>query len=251
MHEVVSPDSPSPSLTQENEAIPDHYFEVNVIKGKTGAMKGKTRETVSLLIGNHIFRKKNTLKDGTIRFSCNGCEKLKPAKYLSAFASINENGNYELQEWPHSEDHRCWVDGTEALVRQARQEMFKKVDQDPSRSINKIYEEVRVSFTGNLDEDEKLLFLQKFPPLRNIAPHLYARRRDHIPADPKTQEEFDVYLEMFNYEEGKGVCIGDIKLSDGRRVLLFSSDTHLKILARAGQILQDATFKITPSCNIY
>ena len=39
-HEVVSPDSPSPSLTQENEAIPDHYFEVNVIKGKTGAMKG-------------------------------------------------------------------------------------------------------------------------------------------------------------------------------------------------------------------
>ena len=72
-HEVVSPeDSPSPSLTQENEAIPDHYFEVNVIKGKTGAMKGKTRETVSLLIGNHIFRKKNTLKDGTIRFSCNG-----------------------------------------------------------------------------------------------------------------------------------------------------------------------------------
>ena len=83
---------------------------------------------------------------------------------MSAFASISENGNYELLEWPHSEDHRCWVDGTEALVRQARQEMFKKVDQDPSRSINKIYGEVRVSFTENLDEDEKLLFLQKFPP---------------------------------------------------------------------------------------
>ena len=148
-HEVVSPDSPS--LTQEKEAIPDHYFEVNVIKGKTGAMKGKTRETVSLLIGNHIFRKKNTLNDGTIKFSCNGCERKK--KTVSAFASINENGNYELLEWPHSEDHRCWVDGTEALVRQARQKMFKKVDQDPSRSINKIYEEVRVSFTENLDGD--------------------------------------------------------------------------------------------------
>ena len=114
-HEVLSPDSPSPSLTQENEPIPDHYFEVNVIKGKTGAMKGKTRETVSLLIGNHIFRKKNTLKDGTIKFSCNGCERKK--KTVSAFASINENGNYELLEWPHSEDHRCWVDGTEALIR--------------------------------------------------------------------------------------------------------------------------------------
>ena len=42
------------------------------------------------------------------------------------------------------------------------------------------YEEVRVSFTENLDEDEKLLFLQKFSPLRNIAPHLYARRRKFI-----------------------------------------------------------------------
>ena len=46
--------------------------------------------------------------------------------------------------------------------------------------------------------------------------------------------------------DGKGICIGDIQLSDGRRVLLFSSDAHLKILARAGQILQDATFRITP-----
>ena len=77
-------------------------------------MKGKTRETVSLIIGNHIFRKRNSLKNRTI-------------------------------------------------------------------SINKIYEEVRLSFTGNLDGDGKLLFLQKFPPLRNIAPLLYKRRRDHIP----------------------------------------------------------------------
>ena len=110
--------------------------------------------------------------------------------------------------------------------------MFRKVDEDPSQSINKIYEEVRLSFTGNLDGDEKLLFLQKFPPLRNIAPLLYRRRRDHIPANPKTQEEFNVYLEMFRYMDGKGICIGDIQLSDGRRVLLFSSDAHLKILTR-------------------
>ena len=96
-HEVVSPeDSPSPSLTQEKEAIPDHYFEVNVIKGKTGAMKGKTRETVSLLIGNHIFRKKNILKDGTIKFSCNGCERKK--KTVCAFACINKNGTSRMAQ---------------------------------------------------------------------------------------------------------------------------------------------------------
>ena len=50
-------------------------------------------------------------------------------------------------------------------------------------------------------------------------------------------------------DQGKvfSFAFGDIQLSDGRRVLLFSSDAHLKILARAGQILQDATFRITPS----
>ena len=123
----VSPEIPSPSLTSDvlqieevspvsldDETIPDHSFETKIIKGKLGAMKGKTRETVSLIIGNHIFRKRNSLKNRTI-------------------------------------------------------------------SINKIYEEVRLSFTGNLDGDGKLLFLQKFPPLRNIAPLLYKRRRDHIP----------------------------------------------------------------------
>ena len=41
----------------------------------------------------------------------NGCEKLKPFKHLYAVACINEKRNYELLEWPHSEDHHCWVDG--------------------------------------------------------------------------------------------------------------------------------------------
>ena len=37
-----------------------------------------------------------------------------------------------------------------------------------------------------------------------------------------TQEEFNDYLEMFKYMDGKGICIGDIQLFDERRVLLFS-----------------------------
>ena len=114
------------------------------------------------------------------------------------------------------------------------------------RVQNKIYEDVRSSFTQNMDSDEKLMFLEKFPPFRNVAPILYRKRREHIPSDPKTQAEFDVTLEMFKYKGEKLVCIGDIPLSGGRRVLLFSSDAHLEILARAIQILQDATFRITP-----
>ena len=99
-------------------------------------------------------------------------------------------------------------------------------------------EEVRTSFTQNLDGEEKLMFLQKFPPFRNIGSTLYRKRREHIPADPGSQADFDVTLEMFKYKGEKLVCIGDIPLSGGRRVLLFSSDAHLEILARAIQILQ-------------
>ena len=194
------------------------------------------RETVTLVIGNYIFRKRNTLKNGTVRFSCNACEKMN--KHLYAVAQIKEEGDYELLEWPHSGDHSCLAHGAESLIRQARQEMFKRVDENPSYSMNKVYEEVRTSFTQNLDEEEKLMFLQQFPPFRNVASLLYKRRREHIPSDPKTQAEFDVTLEVFKYKGEKLVCIGDIPLSGGRRVLLFSSDAHLEILARAIQILQ-------------
>ena len=86
--EEVSPVSPSHSLTPEDETIPDHSFETKIIKGKLGSMKGKTREIVSLILGNHIFRKRNSFKNGTIRFSCNGCEKLKLIKHLYAVASL-------------------------------------------------------------------------------------------------------------------------------------------------------------------
>ena len=36
-------------------------------------------------------------------------------------------------------------------------------------------------------------------------------------------------------------------MSDGRRILVFSSDESLKILARARTILGDGTFRVTPS----
>ena len=181
-HVVPEPEE-APS-SQGPEDVPDHRFQVKTTKGKSGSMKGKTREFVSLVIGNYIFRKRNTLRSGTVRFSCNGCEKLKPIKNLYAYAQINDEGKYELLEWPNCEDHGCWAAGTEDLIRQARQEMSRRVDENPSQSANKIYEDVRSSFTQNMDSDEKLMFLEKFPPFRNVAPILYRKRREHIPSDP-------------------------------------------------------------------
>ena len=53
---------------------------------------------------------------------------------------------------------------------------------------------------------------------------------------------------MFLYNGEESSCIGDVVLPDGkRRIIPFSSDAHLKILAKAQQVLVDGTFRITPS----
>ena len=52
---------------------------------------------------------------------------------------------------------------------------------------------------------------------------------------------------MFLTKKGENVVKAEQVLSDGRRVLLFTTDAHLKILARAFQILGDGTFRITPA----
>ena len=114
---------------EEEEGIPEHEFETKTTEGKFGRMKGVTREKVSLLIGNYIFRRRRTLKDGSVIFSCNGCEAQAPKTYLSAIARITEDGTYELVEWPRSKDHSCWADSHQVLVRKAKEEMLAKVEQ--------------------------------------------------------------------------------------------------------------------------
>ena len=81
--------------TLDDETIPDHSFETKIIKGKIDAMKGKTRETVSLIIGNHIFRKRNSFKN-------------KDSAVIDVRSSNLSNICMLLH---HSEDHHCWVDG--------------------------------------------------------------------------------------------------------------------------------------------
>ena len=99
-----------------------------------------------------------------------------------------------------------------------------------------------------MEDDLRMLFLEKFPKLKKIAPTLYKKRREFIPADPKTQTDLNLDLPMFLYNGEESSCIGDVVLPDGkRRIILFSSDAHLKILAKAQQVLVDGTFRITPS----
>ena len=56
------------------------------------------------------------------------------------------------------------------------------------------------------------------------------------------QGDFDRNLPNFF----EGLEIGDTTLGDGRRIVLFTSKTSLKFLARSDCIAMDGTFKITP-----
>ena len=67
-----------------------------------------------------------------------------------------------------------------------------------------------------------------------------------IPPDPKAMTDIDFSLPVFLTKNGENVVKGEQVLSDGRRVILFTTNEHLKILARAHQILGDGTFRITP-----
>ena len=57
-------------------------------------MKGVPRVKVSFVIENYIFRKRRIMKNGLVQFSCNGCEKCLPRKFLSAFARIKKKMEY-------------------------------------------------------------------------------------------------------------------------------------------------------------
>ena len=64
--------------------------------------------------------------------------------------------------------------------------------------------------------------------------HLSKRkRREVIPADPKFMTDIDLTLPVFLYQDGESVVKGEQVLSDGRRIILFTTKEHLKILARA------------------
>ena len=93
---------------------------------------------------------------------------------------------------------------------------------------------------------EKQLFLSAFPTFRAIQSTLYKKRRELLPPNPKRMTDFKLDLPLFQYSQEETVVKGDQVLDDGRRVVLFTTNDHLKHLAKSQQVLADGTFRITP-----
>ena len=58
--------------------------------------------------------------------------------------------------------------------------------------------------------------------------------------------DFKLDLPLFQYSQEETVVKGDQVLDDGRRVVLFTTNEHLKHLAKSQQVLAYGTFRITP-----
>ena len=99
--------------------------------------------------------------------------------------------------------------------------MCSMVLNDPMRSLQEIYEEVRNRCTEDMDANAKLLFLQDFPTYIDIKTILVRKRREVIPSDPKVMTDINLSLPVFLYKDGESVVKGEEVLSDGLRI--FSS----------------------------
>ena len=221
-------------------------FQITMKTVKTGPKKGNVEKKITLVIGDHFFKRSKKFADGKMVFTCNGCQK--EGVYLSAVAGMeNEDADeYYLIRAPQIQDHKCWVSGNTKVIKEAKDLMYQMVLKEPTRSLQEIYEVVRQQFTANMDSATKLLFLQDFPKYLDLKSALLYVRRQVIPPDPKLMTDIDVNLPIFLNKDGENIVKADQVLSDGRRIMMFSTNDHLKILARATQVLGDGTFRITP-----
>ena len=99
---------------------PEPVFQVTEKVVKTGPRKGKTEQKVTLVIGPYIFKRRKNLANGTILFTCNGCQNA--GVYLSAVACVSNEGGadqYKLTRTPDSDEHVCWATSDQVQVKMA------------------------------------------------------------------------------------------------------------------------------------
>jgi len=83
---------------------PEHRFNIETSTFQKGPKSGLTRTTVNLYIGPHKFTRGITRRN-FVYFKCLGCRSLKV--YLQAKAQQLSNGDFNLVQWPHFENHVC------------------------------------------------------------------------------------------------------------------------------------------------
>ena len=77
------------------------------------------------------------------------------------------------------------------LIVDCKEEIVRKIKENPERPVMQIYEEVYTRFIRRLDEQgtESDSFVQGMPSAESFERTMYRARREVIPANPSTQNE--------------------------------------------------------------
>ena len=102
------------------------------------------------------------------------------------------------------------------------------VQDDPSKPIPQIYDEIRRKSFKDLDEFGQIQLSQHFPSYRNIQASLYKERRSFIPPEPKSAADINLDKDLFyvDSDHKDSMIKEDTLLDDQRRVILISTDAH-------------------------
>ena len=215
-------DTASKVRQNESRALPrlDEEDEVEIKQLPMHRFVAKDSGKVTLVIENHIFRRRYVRGD-LATFMCTGCEKIsrktpggnKVKKEASAVAQISDDGYLLVQV---DEEHKCWDSGFRVKIKEAVEEMYSKIKEDPTRKMPRVYQEVTAKITENLDHEERCALLQEFPTYRAVQSRLYKKKYEFVPRDPEEMKDFDADLPWCTLSSGENIVKGDILLENGK-----------------------------------
>ena len=93
--------------------------------------------------------------------------------------------------------------GLETIIKVAKLEMRKKVQEDPNKPIPQIYKEIFDKSFKSLDEFGQTQLAEQFPSFRHVQSELYKERRYFIPQEPVNYDHYDVDIEEENDDDVK------------------------------------------------
>ena len=167
------------------EQAPEVRFDFREKVRKTGSKAGALHTTVTLYIGDRVFRKRRSFTTAglpTFTFSCNGCEA--QGKWVYALVKVIDD-EYKLKCIPKDETHCCSPKKHCTDIMLARKLIEEKIKQEPARRLPDLYNECLESYCATMDPQAKQSFLEFFPKLDKIKSNLWKLRTEARKENPR------------------------------------------------------------------
>ena len=205
----VKKSDPEDFHSAKDGPLPEHSFHFRESIGRFGSKRGVASTKVCLYIGNRTYRNRTKVrKSGLTVFGCNGCER--QGKYLPAFARVVDNV-YQLERVPIEQNHVCVPRKHCVDVAMAMKLVKEKIVEEPTRSIRKIYDEVKDSYTESMEPEMRESFLESIPKYKSILSSLHKIRQisrggptKKKPRDPNDYYSLDEPLPEHRFDISNG-----------------------------------------------